>query len=127
MWKYLQARFRSFGYAFKGIATFFASQAHAKVHLLAIILISLLGWGLGLDANEWVQILLCMALVVVTETINTALEFFVDLVSPDYHPLAGKVKDVAAGAVLLAVIFCAIIWGIIFIPKILLWLDGLAA
>lgn len=127
MWKYLQARFRSFKYAFKGIATFFVSQAHAKVHLLAIILISALGWALQLDANEWVQIILCMALVIVAETINTALEFLVDLVSPEYHPLAGKVKDVAAGAVLLSVIFCAIVWGIIFIPKILLWLDSLAA
>ncbi|MEL6650896.1 MAG: diacylglycerol kinase family protein [Bacteroidota bacterium] len=124
MWKYLQARIRSFGYAFKGIATFFASQAHAKVHLLAIVLISLLGWALDLHASEWTQIILCMALVVVTETINTALEFLVDLVSPDYHPLAGKVKDVAAGAVLLATIFSAIVWGIIFIPKIQLWLEA---
>lgn len=123
MWKYLQARIRSFGYAFKGIATFFASQAHAKVHLLAIVLISLLGWALDLQASEWTQIILCMALVVVTEAINTALEFLVDLVSPDYHPLAGKVKDVAAGAVLLASIFSAIVWSIIFIPKIQLWLE----
>lgn len=123
MWNYLQARIRSFGYAFKGIATFFASQAHAKVHLLAIVLISLLGWALDLQASEWTQIIICMALVVVTEAINTALEFLVDLVSPEYHPLAGKVKDVAAGAVLLASIFSAIIWGIIFIPKIQLWLE----
>ncbi|MFK7922521.1 MAG: diacylglycerol kinase family protein [Bacteroidia bacterium] len=127
MWKYFKARIRSFGYAFKGIATFFSTQAHAKVHLLAIVLISALGWALSLDANEWVQIILCMALVIVTEAINTALEFLVDLVSPEYHPLAGKVKDVAAGAVLLAVIFSAIVWGIIFIPKILFWLTSLSA
>lgn len=126
MWKYFQARIRSFGYAFKGIATFIRTQAHAKVHLLAIVLISALGWAFSLNANEWVQIILCMALVIVAETINTALEFLVDLVSPDYHDLAGKVKDVAAGAVLLAVIFCAIVWGIIFIPKILLWIQTLS-
>lgn len=121
---YFISRIRSFGYAFKGIATLFRTQANAQIHLLAVLVISLLGWYLGLNATEWCIILICMALVLVAEGMNTALEFLTDLVSPDPHPLAGKAKDVAAGAVLISVIFCAVVWGIIFIPKILTLLSN---
>lgn len=115
---YLKKRIESFGYAFKGIATLFKSEANAQVHLVALIVISVMGFWLGLSATEWCLILICMALVLCAEAINTALEALTDLVSPDHHPLAGKAKDVAAGAVLLSVIFCGIVWGIIFLPKL---------
>jgi diacylglycerol kinase len=116
---YLLARIRSFGYAITGIFTLFRTQANAQIHLLAIVLISLLGIFLHLSVMEWCAILICMALVLMAEAINTAIEFVVDLVSPDPHPLAGKAKDVAAGAVLLSVIMCAVVWGLIFVPKLL--------
>ncbi len=115
---YLIARIRSFGYAFKGIYTLFATQPNAQIHLLAIVVIGLLGWFLGLSSTEWSLITICIAMVLLAEGMNTAIEFIVDLVSPDIHPLAGKAKDVGAGAVLLSVIFCGIVWGIIYIPKI---------
>ncbi|MEL6670843.1 MAG: diacylglycerol kinase family protein [Bacteroidota bacterium] len=119
---FFKGRLRSFGYAFQGIGILFKSQVNAKIHLLAIILIVALGFYLGLTAAEWCWIVLCMGFVLCMEAINTALEFLVDLVSPERNPLAGKVKDVAAGAVLLSVIFAAVVWGIIFLPKLLaLW------
>ena len=124
MRRFLLSRARSFGYAFRGIATLFGSQVNARIHLLAALLITALGLWLGLAPGEWADIILCMALVVVTEAINTALEYFTDLVSPEFHPLAGKAKDVAAGAVLLSVLFCAVVWSIIFLPK--LWLRFMA-
>lgn len=114
----LSSRVRSFRYAFQGIANFFQTQVNARIHLLAVVLITALGLWLELSAAEWADIILCMALVMVTEAINTALEYLVDLASPDYHPLAGKAKDVAAGAVLLSVLFCAVVWGLIFLPKL---------
>ncbi|MEO0898506.1 MAG: diacylglycerol kinase family protein [Bacteroidota bacterium] len=116
---YITKRIKSFGYAFKGIATLFKTQANAKLHLLAVVLITLLGLYLQLNISEWCHIIICMAMVIMAEAINTAIEFMIDLVSPDYHPLAGKAKDVAAAAVLLSVIFCAVVWGLIFIPKII--------
>jgi len=115
---YLIQRVRSFGYAFKGIGIFFWEQAHPKIHLLAIIVITGLGLYLDLSGDEWQRLVMCMGLVLVAEAMNTAIEYVVDLVSPDYHPLAGKAKDVAAGAVLLSVIFCGIVWGMICLPKI---------
>ena len=115
---YFRARMAGFGYAIRGIAILFRTQAHAQIHASAVVIITALGFLLDLHGLEWCAILLCMALVLLAEALNTALEFLVDLVSPDFHPLAGRVKDVAAGAVLLSVIFCGIVWGIIFLPKI---------
>ena len=116
---FIADRIRSFGYAFKGLATLFLTQSNAQVHLVAVVLITSLGLYLRLSALEWCIIFLCMAMVLLAEGLNTALEFLTDLTSPDPHPLAGKAKDVAAGAVLLSVIFCGIVWGIIYLPKIL--------
>ncbi|RMG59319.1 MAG: diacylglycerol kinase family protein [Bacteroidetes bacterium] len=118
MRNYFIARIRSFGYAFRGIGIFFRDTPHAQIHLLAIVLISALGGWLGLSATEWCLILICMGLVIVAEALNSALEYLTDLASPEVHPLAGKAKDVAAGAVLLGVIFAAGVWGIIFLPKL---------
>ncbi|MEL6191828.1 MAG: diacylglycerol kinase family protein [Bacteroidota bacterium] len=111
-------RLKSFGYAFKGIWTLFYTQPNARIHLLATIIIIGLGVALGLSPTEWCLIIGCIALVLMSEAVNTAIEFVVDLVSPDYHELAEKAKDVAAAAVLLSVICCGVIWAIIYVPKI---------
>ncbi len=55
---------------------------------------------------------------------NTAIEAAVDLASPEQHPLAGKAKDAAAGAVLVAAIGAAIIGACVFGPKLAGWLAG---
>ncbi len=118
MKEYFTKRIKSFEYAFKGIATLFTTQPNAQIHLLAIIVIVSMGIYLRLAPWEWCAITICIAMVLVSEAINTAIEFLIDLVSPDYHPLAGKAKDVAAAAVLMSVIICGIVWGIIYIPKL---------
>lgn len=117
---YLNKRVKSFSYAFNGINILLRTQPNAQIHIIATLLIILSGQWLGLSSVEWCMIIICIALVLMAEAINTALEYLVDLVSPQYHPLAGKVKDVAAGAVLLSVIICGVVWGIIYIPKIVL-------
>ncbi len=65
---------------------------------------------------EWVAIILCIGMVLATELINTAIERLVDLISPDRNPIAGQIKDIAAGAVLICAIAAAIVGLIIFIP-----------
>lgn len=60
--------------------------------------------------------MVAMALVWVAEALNTALEYWTDLASPNYHPLAGKAKDMAAAAVLLASIFAVLIGVLVFYP-----------
>lgn len=119
---YLQGRVRSFGYAFKGIGLLFSTQANARIHLVAMVAVAAVGWWLGLQAWEWCLIVLCIGLVLAAEAFNSSIEFLTDLASPDIHPLAEKTKDLAAGAVLITVIFAAIVWAIIHVPKLIaLW------
>lgn len=120
---YLRQRVASFRCAFKGVGITVASQAHARIHLLAALLVVFLADWLAISALEWGLLLLAIALVWVSETINTAIEFVVDLASPEFHVLAGKAKDVAAGAVLLAALLAAAIGLIVLAPKLLLRLG----
>jgi len=89
-----------------------------KIQTCFVVLVLLFGWLLHIRIVEWLICLLCFGLVIGMELINTSLEKLVDLVSPEYHPLAEKVKDIAAGAVLFDSIIAAIIGLIIFVPKI---------
>jgi len=90
-----------------------------RIHLVAILMVVLAGWYFHLSANEWLWIIFTIGLVLVTELLNTAIEILVDLVSPDFNIQAGRVKDVAAGAVVIAAIISVVIGSIIFIPKFL--------
>lgn len=123
MQKFLIQRINSFRFAFQGIYVFFKNEIHAKIHLLAIVLVTSAGIIFEISKIEWCIILLCFALVLAAEMINSAIENVVDLISPDLHPLAGKAKDLAAGAVLTASIFTVIIAALIFIPKFALLLK----
>ena len=71
------------------------------------------------EAQEWLTCLILFALVMSLELVNTAVEATVDLATKVYDPLAKKAKDAAAGAVLIAAIFAAIIGLWIFVPKLL--------
>ena len=109
----------SFGYALRGLWTLLATQANARVHVGASVLVIVAGFWFGLTRLEWCAIVAAIGLVCTAEGLNTAFEFLTDLVSPEHHPLAEKAKDVAAGAVLVASIAAAVIGAIIFGPKLL--------
>lgn len=81
--------------------------------------IAVIGAGFYFDISsmEWVALVLCIALVFAMEAVNTALEYLTDLVSPGFHPLAGKAKDAAAAAVLLAAAGAVVVGLVIFLPK----------
>lgn len=110
----------SFGFAFKGIVFATKTQLNFRIHLGAMFLAVALGFYLKLSFDEWKWISLCIALVLTAELMNTSLETLTDLVSPNFHPKAGMVKDMAAAAVLITAIFAVVIALIIFLPKILL-------
>jgi diacylglycerol kinase len=79
---------------------------------------------LQLSGTEWAIVLLCCGGVIALEMGNTALEYIVDLVSPEYHNLAKKAKDVAAGGVLIACLFAAAVGLVIFVPHIAALFKG---
>ena len=114
-----QKRINSIKYAINGIIYLVRTQVNAKLHLCAIVFASVLGITFKINAMEWISLVFCFGMVLSAEALNTALECLTDLVSPNYHPLAGKAKDVAAGAVLILAIASIIVGMIIFIPKML--------
>lgn len=115
---------RSFGYAFNGLGHAAKTQLNFRVHLVSSILAIFMGYALHISVNEWQWIILCIALVLMAELFNTALEFLVDLVSPEYNETAGHVKDISAGAVVIAALFALVTGAIIFLPKLLLLIHA---
>lgn len=105
-----------FVYAFRGIVVALREQRNLKVHLAATLAVVSAGLYYPITRIEWCILLLCIALVMGAELINSALEDLVNLVTREHHPLAGKVKDMAAGAVLVAAVMAAIVGAIIFLP-----------
>lgn len=115
----IKDRLKSFVYAGKGIYTLIRKEHNAWIHCLAIILVTIAGFYFNITKGEWIAVVFCFGLVLAAEALNTAIERLVDLVTPEKNPLAGEVKDIAAGAVLICAIASAIIGGIIFIPYFL--------
>ena len=93
---------QSFGFAVRGLQLLLRTQPNARLHLLATVAVLVLGAFSLRSPRDWAIVLLATGFVWVAESFNTALEFLTDLVSPEWRPLAGQVKDLAAGAVLLA-------------------------
>ncbi len=112
----MKDRAKSFSYAWEGISTFFRTQHNAWIHLAAAAGVIVLGFWLDVTKGEWCWIVAAITLVFICELFNTALEFLTDLASPEIHPLAKKVKDVAAAAVLIAAIGAISIGLLIFLP-----------
>ncbi len=117
-------RIRSIYCALNGIAVMLMSQRNAWVHAVATIAVTVAGFYCGLTKSEWCWIVLSIIAVWTAEALNTAFEFLTDVASPEFHPLAGKAKDVAAGAVLISAIGSVIIGLIIFGPHVLALTGG---
>ena len=112
----LKKQLRSFGYAWKGIQSCVGREQNLSFHLIAAMAVIIAGIVLGITRTEWIMVVMCIGTVIAAELFNTAIEKLVDLVSPERHPVAGRVKDIAAGAVLICAVAAAIIGLIIFIP-----------
>ena len=113
---WLRHRIASFGHAFRGLGTLLREQPHAQLHALATGLVLALALILELSWSDWQSLLLTLSIVWLAEGMNTALEYLADAAVPEQHPLIGKAKDVAAGAVLLCAIFAVAMAGLIFLP-----------
>ncbi len=119
----LRKRINSFKFAFAGIADLYKTQPNVWIHTTVALLVILAGFYFSISTIEWCLIVIVIAFVISAEAFNTALEHLTDLVSPDYHELAGKTKDVAAAGVLIAAIGAAGVGLLIFLPKVLAMLG----
>ncbi len=115
----LQARLKSFVYAYEGIKLFLRSEPQALMHLLATVSVIAAGCYFNINWHEWIAIAFAIGMVVVSEILNTAIEKLTDMVSPEINNKAKEVKDLAAGAVLVASITALVIGLIVFLPKLM--------
>src|SRR5487761_2065714 len=115
---YLNGRMRSFGHAFRGLRVLLQTQHNARIHAVATLLVVAAGVLFGISPVEWALVALAVAGVWAAEALNTAIEFLVDLASPELHPLAAKAKDVAAGAVPVAGIGSRVVAVVVFGPHV---------
>ncbi len=103
---------KSVPHAFRGILSLI-KENNFRIHLLAVVVVIIAGFWIELSEAEWLAIIITMGVVLSLEAVNSAIETIVDLVSPEYHDLAKKAKDVAAGAVLLFVFAALGVAGVI--------------
>ena len=118
---FIKGRLRSLGFALKGMWLLLATEDSIKVQSFLTILIIIAGFYFDISSVEWMLQLLAIGLVLVAESLNTAIEKVADFVHPDYHEKIGFIKDIAAGGPSFAAIISLIIIGIIYVPKILVF------
>jgi diacylglycerol kinase len=116
---------KSFAFAFAGVKICFTSETNFKIHAIAAVLVIILGFALRISNTEWLIIIGCIAFVITMEMLNTAIEKLCDVVQESLHPGIKKVKDIAAGAVMVSAVCVAIIGVIIFLPKIIFCIKSL--
>lgn len=101
------------------------NEDNFKREIFLGIIVLVLSYVFRVNKIEFIIIIIMIGLVLVCETINTAVERLVDLVSPGYNKIAGEVKDIMAFAVLLMCIISLVVGAIIFIPKIISLQGGI--
>ncbi len=109
---------RSLNFAFKGFSEAFKSELNLKIHLSVTFITVAAGLLLHLSLIEWGLIIFSIALVISAELMNTSIEVLTDLISPEYSRAAGKVKDIAAAAVLVTAVAAVLVAILIFYPKL---------
>ncbi len=114
----VKGRIQSFWFAVSGIIFCTLNETNFRVQLFAAVAVIAAGFAAGVSAGEWLWICACIAAVLAAEAFNTAIEKLCNLYSTDYNPQIKIIKDVAAGAVLLAASGSFVAGSIIFLPRI---------
>lgn len=108
----------SFNNAVEGFIFALKTQRNMRIHFLLAVFFILLGIYLNFDGIEISVLVITITLVLVTEMINTAVELMVNVMTSHFHPAARMIKDVSAGAVLVASINAAIVGYVLFLKRI---------
>jgi diacylglycerol kinase len=111
--------FLSVGFATKGIVQAFKSERNIRVQFVVGLLVVVAGFYFEISNAEWIALMLTTGIVISLELVNSAIESLVDLVTKEHHPIAGRVKDIAAGSVLFFSVI-ALITGILIFKKYIL-------
>jgi len=116
---FLTGRFKSIGFAFKGMIKLITTEHSVMVQFSLGILLTVAGFYFDISATEWMFQILAIGFVLAIEGLNTAVEKIADFIHPNYHERIGFIKDIAAGAVFFAALTAITIGLIIYVPKFL--------
>ena len=110
---------KSFKYAAKGLLKVFHEEQNLKLQVTIGLLVIILAWALNVNRFEWCLLILVMALVILTEVINSAIERVTDVLKPRINGYVKEIKDIMATAVMLASLAAVIIGLVILGPHII--------
>lgn len=102
--------------AIEGILHAAKTQRHLRYHFYSAVAVLVLSYILGVERTDFLIISIAVILVLLAEMINTAIEYVVDMISPEHSEKARITKDVAAGAVLITAFGAAVLGYIILFP-----------
>jgi diacylglycerol kinase (ATP) len=115
----IRTRLISFRYAFKGIWHVIKQEHNAWIQLIAAIIAIVLGFVFHINKTEWIAVIFCIGFVISAEITNTSIEKFTDRASPQESIKAGMIKDIAAGAVLVAALTALVVGLLVFLPYLI--------
>ncbi|REE79843.1 diacylglycerol kinase (ATP) [Lutibacter oceani] len=110
-------RIKAVKYAAKGFWILITSEKSIIAQVIIALIMTVIGFVMKISATEWLFQIFAIGLVLVAESLNTAIEKMADFIHPEYHKKIGFIKDISAGAAFFAAIFAVIIGLIIYIPK----------
>ena len=119
---FVKGRLKSLKFAFRGMLILVRSEHSIMVQLGIGVLVSILGFVVGLSPAEWILQIMCIGMVLAAEGLNTAIEKLCDFINPGHDPRIGRIKDISAGGVGFAAVAAIVVGAIIYVPRILSWL-----
>lgn len=114
---FFQNRLKAIKYAAKGFWILITSEHSIIAQVTIAIIMTIIGLVMHISATEWMFQIMAIGLILVAESLNTAIEKMADFIHPEYHKQIGRIKDISAGAAFFAAIIAIIIGLIIYIPK----------
>ena len=114
----MHSRAKSCLYAFDGVIKFFRTEHNAWLHLVATGMVAAMAMLLGVSNSEIIALVIAVALVWICEILNTCIEKTMDMITKEYDIRVKSIKDLSAGAVLVAAAAAAIIGLVVFLPKL---------
>ncbi|NLZ45467.1 MAG: diacylglycerol kinase family protein [Clostridiales bacterium] len=105
---------KSFKYAIKGIISCIKTERNFRIHLSVIFYVIWFSSFYNFSIQQKSLLAIVVGFVIVTEMLNTAIEYIIDLTSPEYNRLAGTIKDIAAGAVSVSALVSVIVGVFLF-------------
>lgn len=111
----LRSRGNSFSYAIQGLKSLVLQEPNAKIHLMATVLVIIAGVIRDISPERWLALVFAIAIVWITEALNTCVEMLCNLFCEgQYHPVVKVIKDISAGAVLIAALASVVTAVIVF-------------